>query len=199
MGLTPFVKSYESRLDVEPVPTVRFATAQPPYHPVVMTTSLRRLRVGYTMIELLLVVGTLAIVFALAAPRMTTIRESSTLRAGHQQLASAFAAARAAALQKGKTSTLTLSGNVATVTVLSGLAGTSVTVFGPIRLYQSLGVALEPLEGAPTVVNYNGRGMMTNVMVEDEEVFRYRLRYGTKLDTLCISTAGLILSKSCTL
>jgi Tfp pilus assembly protein FimT len=164
-----------------------------------MSTSLHRQRAGYTMIELLLVVGTLAIVFALAAPRMTTIRESSSLRAGRQQLAAAFAAARSAALQKGKTSTLTLAGSVATVTVRSGLAGTTVQVFGPVRLDASLGITLEPLDDAPTVINYNGRGMMTNVMIEEDEVFRYRLRYGTKSDTLCISTAGLILSKHCTL
>lgn len=162
-----------------------------------MTTSQQRRRVGYSLIELLLVVGTLGIVFAIALPRMTTMRESSALRAGHQQLASAFAAARAAALQKGKTATLTLDGNVATVTVLSGLAGTEVRVFGPVRLHQSLGVSLEALNSAPTTVNYNGRGMMTNAMAVGEQVFRYRLRYGTKLDTLCISTAGLILSKSC--
>lgn len=151
------------------------------------------------MIELLLVVGLLAIVFALVAPKMTTIRESSSLRAGRQQLSAAFAAARAAALQKGKTSTLVITGNTVRVTVRSGLAGNLVGVFGPIRLDESLGITLEPLGEAPALINYNGRGMMTNVMVEDEEVFRYRLRYGTKADTLCISTAGLILSKSCTL
>ena len=59
-----------------------------------------------------------------------------------EEYTAAIDAARAAALQKGKTATLTLDGNVATVTVLSGLAGTEVRVFGPVRLSQSLGVSL---------------------------------------------------------
>jgi hypothetical protein len=41
--------------------------------------------------------------------------------------------------------------------------------------------------------------MMSNVLIDGEEVLRYRLRYGSKADTLCISSAGLILPKGCTL
>ena len=164
-----------------------------------MSIASARRRAGYSLIELMVVVASLAIVFAIALPQLSAIRASSTLRAGRQQLAAAFSSARAAALQKGKTSTLNLDGSAATVTVQSGLAGTEVRVFGPVRLDSALGITLEPLGDAPRTVNYNGRGMMTNVMTEDEEVFRYRLRYGTKTDTLCISTAGLILSKHCSL
>ena len=153
------------------------------------------------MTELLIVVASLAVVFALVAPRMTTLREGASLRAAHQELAATFSAARAAALQKGKPSTLTLSSNSVTVRVNSGLASQLVTVYGPIRFDQSLGVSVRTLGNAPSVVSYNGRGMMMNVMDEDEddEVFRYELRSGASRDTLCISRAGLILSKTCQL
>jgi Tfp pilus assembly protein FimT len=150
------------------------------------------------MVELLIVIAMLGVVFSMVVPRMSVIRESTTLRAGQQQLAAAFSAARSAALQKGKTSTLTMVGNQATVTVRSGLAGTSVRVFGPIMLDESLGITLQPLNGAPRVITYNGRGMMTTVIGEGA-VFRYRLVHGTKSDTLCISGAGLILTKQCSL
>lgn len=164
---------------------------------VFMTIHPRRVRPGYTMIELLMVVGVIAVVFALAIPRMTTIKSSSSLRAGKQQLASAFAAARGAALQKGKTSTLIITGNTLRVRVLSGLNGTLVTVFGPVRLYETVGVTLEPLGSALSVVNYNARGLMTDPPADP--VMKYEIKYGTDADTLCISRAGLILSKRCSL
>jgi len=165
----------------------------------VMAHSPYRSRFGYTMIELLLVVVTLAIMFAMVAPRVTTIRETSTLRAARQQLSAAFSAARAAALQKGRPSALVINGNEVNVRVLSGLNGANVRVFGPLRFDVSFGATLERLGGAPDSIAYNQRGMMSNVLVEGEEVLRYRLRYGTKSDTLCISAAGLILPKGCRL
>lgn len=164
-----------------------------------MSIASARRRAGYSLVELLIVAASLAIVFAIALPRLSAIRESTTLRAGRQQLAAAFSSARSAALQKGKTSTLTIDGSSATVTVQSGLAGTAVRVFGPVRLDSALGITLEPLGNAPRTVNFNGRGMMTTVMTGADEVFRYRLRYGTLSDTLCVSTAGLILKKHCSL
>lgn len=148
------------------------------------------------MIELLLVVGTLAILFAVVAPRITTLRASTQLRAGRQQLTAAFAAARVAALQKGKLATLTLSGSAATVSVLSGLTNTATQVFGPIRLDSALGVNLVALSGAPTTLRWNGRGLLTPAPAQ---TLRYQLTVGTKADTVCLSTIGLILPKGCAL
>jgi len=158
----------------------------------------RRSRAGYSMIELLIVVVTLAVLFATVAPRVTTIRESSTLRAGRQQLASAFSAARAAALHKGRPSALIINGNEITVRVRSGLTNSNVRVYGPLRFDVSLGITLEQLGGAPDSVAYNARGMLSNDVGFDQPL-RYRLTYGTKSDTLCVSAAGLILPKGCTL
>lgn len=152
-------------------------------------------RAGFTMIELMLVVAALAVVFTMVVPRMTFIKESSSMRAGRQQLTAAFAAARAAALQKGKPSTLTITGNKAYVSVLSGLAGTSVGVFGPVDL-ASTGVTLIPLGSAPTTITYNARGLMTPTPAS---MLRYQLSTAGRVDTLCISPAGLILKKGCVL
>ena len=166
---------------------------------LVMAYSPLRRRAGYSMIELLLVVVTLAVMFAMVAPRVTTIRESSTLRASRQQLVAAFSAARAAALQKGRPSALIINGNEVNVRVRSGLNGANVRVFGPVRFDVSFGAQLERLAGAPDSIAYNQRGMMSNVLANGDAVIRYRLRYGAKADTVCISAAGLILPKGCTL
>ena len=156
----------------------------------------RQRRLGFTMLELMLVVATLAVVFTMVVPRMTIMRDGTALRAGRQQLSAAFAAARAAALQKVKPSTLTLTGNKASVTVLSGLSSTSVKVMGPIDLLNSVGVTLTPIGGAPTTVSYNARGLLTPIPAE---VLKYRLSAGGRADTLCITPAGIILKKGCTL
>jgi type II secretory pathway pseudopilin PulG len=148
------------------------------------------------MLELMLVVATLAVVFTMVIPRMTVMRDGTALRAGRQQLTAAFAAARAAALQKGKTSTLTLAGNKANVTVLSGLASTSVKVLGPIDLLNSVGVTLTPIGSAPTSITYNARGLLTPT---PGDMLRYRISAGARADTLCVSPAGIILKKGCTL
>lgn len=148
------------------------------------------------MIELLLVVAILAVLFATVAPRLSTVRSTTQLRAGRQQITAAFAAARVAALQKGKPATLTLSGNAATVSVVSGLMNTATQVFGPIRLDSALGVSVVALSGAPTTLRWNGRGLLTPAPAQ---TLRYQLTVGTKADTVCLSTIGLILPKGCAL
>lgn len=148
------------------------------------------------MIEVLLVVGVAAIMFAMVVPRMTTIKTSSSMRAARQELSAAFAAARAAALQKGKTSTLIIDGSSARVTVLSGLNGTVVSVFGPIKLDTEFGVVLTPLSSSPVSINFDARGQLTPTPAS---VLKYKLSMASSSDTLCISPAGIIMPKGCQL
>jgi type II secretory pathway pseudopilin PulG len=156
----------------------------------------RRSRLGFTTTELIMVVVIMAVTFAMVIPRMTTIKNSSELRAGRQQLTAAFAAARSAALQKGKTATLTITGSVINVSVLSGISFTSTSVLGPIRLDKSLGLTLSAIGSSPTTLVYNARGLLNPTPAA---VLKYQISNGTTADTLCISTAGLILPKGCTL
>lgn len=162
-----------------------------------MTTSapLRR-RLGFTMIEVLLVVGVAAIMFAMVVPRMTTIKTSSSMRAARQELTAAFSAARASALQKGKISTLTITGSTARVSVLSGLNSTAVSVFGPIQLDTDFGVVLTPLSSSPLTLSFDARGMLTPTPAA---VLKYQLTMASSSDTLCISPAGIIMPKGCQL
>ncbi|MEY4857480.1 MAG: hypothetical protein RL409_2491 [Gemmatimonadota bacterium] len=164
---------------------------------LVMTprAALRR-RLGFTMIEVLLVVGVAAIMSAMVVPRMTTIKASSSMRAARQQLTAVFAAARAAALQKGKISTLTLDGSSARVSVQSGLNGTVVNVFGPIKLDTEFGVSLTALSDSPITINFDARGMLTPTPASN---LKYQLSTAAASDTLCISPAGIIMPKGCQL
>lgn len=149
------------------------------------------------MIEIFIVIGILAVLYAMTGPKVAELRSRSALRAARQELSSAFASARAAALQKGKTATLTLGGDSAIVTVLSGLAGTSVTVFGPIKFNLELNSSLTALSGAPTTVSFDARGLMTPVVAGVTN--KYRLSNGIYADTVCISAVGIILPRTCAL
>jgi prepilin-type N-terminal cleavage/methylation domain-containing protein len=153
-------------------------------------------RRGMSLPELLIVVVIAAALFAIAVPKIGAARDGASRRAARQELSAAFAATRAAALQKGKTATLTLTSTSATVAVQSGLAGNAVTVWGPIRFDKSLSATIEALNGAPTSVSYNARGLLTPTPVGTQ---KYRVTVGALRDTVCISPAGIILPKGCQL
>lgn len=145
------------------------------------------------MVEVLLVVAILAALFALTAPRFTVVRDQSAARAARLQLGSAFAAARAAAVQKGKPATVTIDGTDVTVTVLSGLEGAQVRVLGPMRFNGTTNALLTSVSGVTEIV-YDPRGMVTPAL---DGILRFALTAGSASDTLCISASGLVLPKDC--
>ena len=149
-----------------------------------------------TMSELLIVAAIAGLVFMLAVPKIAVIRDGAGKRAARQQLVAAFAATRAAALQKGKSATLTLTSSTAKVTVLSGLAGAEVTTWGPIAFQSTLNATIAPLNGASNTISYNARGMLTPTPAG---TLQYQLTVGTTKDTVCISTTGIIMPKGCKL
>lgn len=166
--------------------------------PSIRATGLPKLRErrGVSLIEMLVVVSICALTTALVMPSITTARDNAGRRAAHQTLEGAVAATRAAALQKGKTATLTLANNTATVTVLSGVANSSVTVMGPVRFTPAFNATIEALNGSATTITYNSRGLL---MPTPATPLIYRVKVGTTRDTVCVSAAGVILSRGCRL
>jgi type II secretory pathway pseudopilin PulG len=148
------------------------------------------------MIEILLVVAIIGVIVTLVSPRVSEIRAKSGLRASRQLLTTAFAAARAAALQKGKTSTLTLTATSASVSVLSGLTGNPVTILGPLRFDKELNSSVSAVTGASMTVSFDSRGLVTPM---PGSISKYRIANGVFADTVCISPAGIILPKGCEL
>lgn len=142
-----------------------------------------------------MVIVVMGVLFAIILPRFTNIRTSTTLRAGRQQVISLLSSARAAALLKGKSSVLVLSATSATVWVQTGLASTWVRVAGPVRFDQS-GLTLTPLNDTPYTVIYDPRGLITPV---PGETLRFQLTAAGGADTVCVSRAGIIMQRGCTL
>lgn len=155
-----------------------------------------RERRGMSLIEMLVVVAICALATALVAPNLAIARDGAGRRAAHQVFEGAIAATRAAALQKGKTASLTFTNNTATVTVLSGMANTSVTVMGPVRFTPAFNATIEVLNGSTTTITYNSRGLLTPTPAGP---LIYRVTVGATRDTVCVSPAGVILSRGCSL
>ncbi len=155
-----------------------------------------RERRGVSLIEMLIVVLICGLMTALVMPSITSARDNAGRRAAHQTFESAVAATRAAALQKGKSATLTFVNNTATVTVLSGLANSSVTVMGPVRFTPAFNATIEVLNSSTTTITYNSRGLLTPTPATP---LIYRVKVGATRDTVCVSVAGVILSRGCRL
>lgn len=139
------------------------------------------------------IMGTL---FMITVPKITELKARTALRASHETLESAFATARAAAMQKGKRSTLTLAGNTVGVTVLSGLTNTATQVMQPLLMSSTFGTTLSAIGTAPTTIAFDARGLVTPVSAT---IAKYQISLGSYSDTLCVSGAGVVLRRGCQL
>ncbi len=142
-----------------------------------------------------MVVVVTGILFAMTLPRFSTIKNASTLRGGRQQLSSIIGSARAAALLKGKSSVLVTGANIATVWAQTGLAGNWVRVAGPVR-FDATGLTLTALGDTPAALVFDARGLVSPVPAE---ILKYELSMPGYADTICVSRAGVIMQKGCTL
>jgi prepilin-type N-terminal cleavage/methylation domain-containing protein len=153
-------------------------------------------RRGFSLPELLIVIVITSILMFRIAPVFSELKARSALRATRQELTSVFSVARAAALQKGRVATLSLTNGVATVTTVSQYTGATVTLAGPIRFNNNYGTVLTPLGSAPTTVSFDGRGLVTPATTN---ISKYRLSNSQWADTVCISGSGMIMLRGCQL
>lgn len=138
----------------------------------------------------------LSIVFFRLSPILSEIKSRSALRATRQEITAAFAAARSAAVQKGRAATVALSGVSASVTVVNAVNGSPLTVLGPYNFTQMHGTALTMLNSAPATVSFDARGLITPVTAT---VTKYRISSSKWADTICVSGAGIVLMRGCQL
>ena len=153
-------------------------------------------RPGFTLIEMLMALVVLGLLAAITTPGIGRIRDSAALRAGRQQVVAALGAARSAAVQKGKTSTLTLTGSSLSVAVPSGAADTPVTVLGPLDLSSQFRMIVTPGGTTPSTLSFNARGLVTPT---PSATLVYRLEVNAARDSVCVSAAGVIMPRGCTL
>lgn len=158
-----------------------------------MTQPARR---GFSIIELMIVIAVISIIFFRIAPMISEIKARSALRAARQELSSTFSTARAAAMQKGRAATLTISSTAASVTVISSTTGNAVTLVGPIRFDKTYGTLLTALNSAPTTLQFDGRGLVTPASAT---ISKYKISNSKWSDTVCVSGSGIVLPRGCAL
>lgn len=156
-----------------------------------------RSRRGYTLTEMLIVVSIIGLATLFALPRFRGLAERNRLTAAREELAAAIATARAAAVQKGRTATVFLSGNQMWVTVVTNNAGSTTTIVPPksFGTLYNVSVAASAPSGL-TSVTFDMRGFASPRL---SATGKFVITGGTKRDSLCITTAGQLMPRSCSL
>jgi len=153
----------------------------------------RLLRKGFTLTEMMIVVVIVGGLTLFALPRFTGLHERSRLASARQEIEAAIATARAAAIQKGRTSQVHMGGNKVWVTVTSSETGTQTTVIPAIPLDSVYGVTMS----APyTSITFDVRGF-ASPRLPGGGVFQ--LVGPTRRDSVCVTSSGQLMPRGCAL
>ena len=144
-------------------------------------------RSGFTLIELMVVIAMMSIMVAVATPRIRSLRDRSNLRAARDEVATAFALARSAAVQKGITATITLTNDVVSVQTSAGQQ-----VLAPRNLKDLYGADLDPAAGDQAIA-FDARGFAMNRSGST----KYVVSAGALSATVCVSKLGLVTKMGC--
>jgi type IV fimbrial biogenesis protein FimT len=149
-------------------------------------------RRGYTLTEMIIVVGVVGLLTIISLPRFSGLVERNRLSAAREELTAAIATARAAAVQKGRTATLFVSGNQMWVTVVNAGSGTTTVV--PVKSFSSLyNVSVAATEPS---ITFDMRGFLTPRLASTGV---FRIVGASRRDSVCITSAGQIMPRSCSL
>lgn len=157
----------------------------------------RSRRQGYTLTEMIIVVGVVGLLSLVSLPKFSGLVERNKLQAAREELAAAIATARAAAIQKGRSATLHLSGNQMWVTAVTSGAGATTTIV-PVKSFTSLynvSVAASAPAGL-TSVTFDMRGFASPRL---SSTGRFVITGTSRKDSICITPAGQIMPRSCSL
>lgn len=142
---------------------------------------------------MLIVVSVVGLLTLFALPKFSGLVERNQLTAARDELSAAIATARAAAVQKGRTATLFLSGNQMWVTVVTSNAGTTTTVV-PVKSFSSL-YNVSVTASAPSIT-FDMRGFASPRL---PSTGKFVISGASKKDSVCITTAGQIMPRNCSL
>jgi len=147
-----------------------------------------RKRYGFTLIEMLVVVAMMSIMVAVATPRIRTMRDRSNLRAARDEVATALAIARSAAVQKGVNASFTAKND----TVRVNLTASGQRILPPRPLDVLYGVQLRPAASDETL-RFDSRGFVPD---RTDKVVYYLTVAGLK-DSICVSRLGIVTKAGC--
>jgi prepilin-type N-terminal cleavage/methylation domain-containing protein len=153
-----------------------------------------RQRFGFTLIEMLVVIGVVGIMVAVALPKAKTIRNAANVRAAKDALGTSIATARAAAVQKGYTARFRIQGDSMAVMADTNASGASMTVMPRRNLNQLYGVTVSVVPQQDTVLPFDARGFSQTA---SGAVSVYVITLGTLRDSVCVARFGLLLKNGC--
>lgn len=149
---------------------------------------------GFTLAEMLIVVVIFGLLSLVSLPKFQRLRERNQLNSARQEIAAAFATARAAAIQKGSRASVVLKNGSLTVSVVGAAGGATTTLIGPKPLNTLYGVTVTTNTSADTAATYNMRGF---AWLGSKRIVR--IAGSTRSDSLCLTSTGQILPRSCSL
>jgi prepilin-type N-terminal cleavage/methylation domain-containing protein len=116
---------------------------------------MKRSAVGFTIIEILIVIAIIGIAAAMAFPKLSGRVTTLNVRSAKQEVAAYLARARAAAIQNGRAAQFVRNGNVIEVQVDSD---TGAVLLGAKDLFDAHGVSVSAWAN-PAVIRFDPRGI----------------------------------------
>jgi prepilin-type N-terminal cleavage/methylation domain-containing protein len=150
-------------------------------------------RSGFSLIELLIVIGIVGIVSAVAIPRLAKLKDQGELASATTRLTRAVMAARQAAIQRGKRSYFKHNANYIWVIVdTTGNNSDSVLVTTRVSVLDLHNTEITA-PGGLTSIEYDPRGVSAQA---SKQVFHFKHRSGLR-DSLCVSKLGNTIREKC--
>lgn len=151
--------------------------------PVVDRPCTLRVRSGFTVIELVLVLTIAAVCTAIVAPSFQPAIDGAKLRSAKTELASYLTVARASAIRRNAPSQVLISGSSVSSTV--SVNGTQTTFRRATDLSLSFGVTFSG--SPPASITFDPRGFLTG-----SSTAKYVLVRGSSKDSVCVTSRGIV-------
>jgi len=153
------------------------------------------------MPELLITIAMAGIIASMAGSPLKRGRDAYAVRGARQEIGATIDAARAGAVQRGRTGRFVVRGNavlaiVDTTATAGGQVVGTFTVLAPQDLKTAYGVTLTLATPADTLVAYDGRGFANPRLMRMARVI---ITKGSAKDSVCVTNLGQVLPRGCAL
>lgn len=156
-------------------------------------------RHGFSLLELLIVVAMMGILATLGLPKFRLVRDQNNVSGARARIESTVAAARAAAIHKGRLSLFAISGNLMSVWTQDPTTGAwqqQIPWLNLNAVYPGVSIQI----GGPglTYVYFEPRGL-TWASSRPPSTLVFRVVGQTRKDSVCVSRMGQLLPRGCAL
>jgi prepilin-type N-terminal cleavage/methylation domain-containing protein len=152
-----------------------------------------RPRPGFSAAELLIVIVIMGVLAAVAIPKLTAVKDRNGVESVREQLVSTVTVARSAARQRSMRSAVRIDGNTLSAWTFSPTTGDTVWLVQPSDLNAESGVHIETADAGSALIEFDTRGFANRA----DSVRVWRLRAGTRVDSVCIGPLGHLYKRNC--